>query len=134
MKRPMHLYLVLCFSSVSALYGQNSSAERLTSRTDRVTAVSDGRTTEVSPFSVAAQDTRPVGTSEKPYSPQLSGTVVDTSGAVIARATVQVRSAKVALQTTAIRMAPSKFPDSRQEIIDWWFRVQVLKPEIFPSL
>ncbi len=101
MKRPRHLYLVLCFSSVSALYGQNSSAERLASRTDRVTAVSDGRTTEVSPFSVAAQDTRPVGTSEKPYSPQLSGTVVDTSGAVIARATVQVRSAKVALQTTA---------------------------------
>ena len=38
--------------------------------------------------------------SDKPYPPQLSGTVVDTSGAVIAGATVQVRSANGTVQKT----------------------------------
>src|SRR5271165_1009275 len=40
-----------------------------------------------------AQENTPVATSDKAYPPQLSGTVVDTSGAVIAGATVMVRSA-----------------------------------------
>ena len=39
-------------------------------------------------------------TSDKAYPPQLSGTVVDTSGAVIAGATVQVRSANGTVQRT----------------------------------
>jgi hypothetical protein len=43
---------------------------------------------------------QPVATSDKAYSPQLSGTVVDTSGAVIAGATVQVRSANGTVQRT----------------------------------
>ena len=51
-------------------------------------------------LSVAAQDKTPVATSDKPYPPQLSGTVVDTSGAVIAGATVQVRSANGTVQVT----------------------------------
>jgi hypothetical protein len=42
---------------------------------------------------VLAPQDHPVATSENAYSPKLSGTVVDTSGAVIAGATVQVRSA-----------------------------------------
>jgi hypothetical protein len=41
-----------------------------------------------------------LATSEKAHSPQLSGTVVDTSGATIAGATVQVRSANGAVQVT----------------------------------
>ncbi len=42
----------------------------------------------------------PLATSEKAYSPQLSGTVVDTSGATIAGATVHVRSANGTVLTT----------------------------------
>jgi hypothetical protein len=43
----------------------------------------------------------PVGTSDKAYPPQLSGTVVDTSGAMIAGATVQVLSANGTAQRTS---------------------------------
>src|SRR5208282_4499932 len=39
----------------------------------------------------SAQEKTPDATSDQAYPPQLSGTVVDTSGAVIAGATVQVR-------------------------------------------
>ena len=42
----------------------------------------------------------PVATSDKAYPPQLSGTVVDTSGAGIAGATVQVRNANGTVQRT----------------------------------
>jgi outer membrane receptor protein involved in Fe transport len=47
-----------------------------------------------------AQEKPPVATSDKAYAPQMSGTVVDTSGAVIAGAIVQVRSANGAVQAT----------------------------------
>ncbi len=43
----------------------------------------------------------PVATSDKAHTPQLSGTVVDTSGAVIAGTTVQVRGANGTVQKTA---------------------------------
>ena len=43
----------------------------------------------------------PVATRDKAYPPQLSGTVVDPSGAVIAGATVQVRSANGTVQRAA---------------------------------
>lgn len=46
------------------------------------------------------QEKTPVATSDKAYQPQLSGTVLDTSGAVIAGATVQVRSANGSVQMT----------------------------------
>ena len=46
---------------------------------------------------VAAQDNAPVPASDKP---QLSGTVVDTSGAAIGGATVQVQSANGTVLTT----------------------------------
>ncbi len=49
---------------------------------------------------IVAPQGRPVATSEA-YPPQLSGTVVDTSGAVIAGATVQLRSADGTVQKTA---------------------------------
>ncbi|MGO9638452.1 MAG: TonB-dependent receptor [Terracidiphilus sp.] len=43
---------------------------------------------------------QPLAASDKAYPPQLSGTVVDTSGAVIAGATVQVQSANGTVQRT----------------------------------
>ena len=43
----------------------------------------------------------PVATTDKAYPPQLSGTVLDTSGAVIVGATVQVRSANGTVQRSA---------------------------------
>ncbi len=49
-----------------------------------------------------AQRKAPVATSDKTYPSQLSGTVVDTSGAVIAGATVQVRSASGTVQMTTL--------------------------------
>jgi hypothetical protein len=49
---------------------------------------------------VAAQDKPPVARSDNAYLPKLSGTVVDTSGAVIARATVLVRSENGTVQIT----------------------------------
>ncbi|MGI8772050.1 MAG: TonB-dependent receptor [Acidobacteriaceae bacterium] len=49
---------------------------------------------------VAAQEKTPLTTSDKAYPYQLSGTVVDTSGAVIAGATVRVRSANGTVQRT----------------------------------
>ncbi len=54
----------------------------------------------LAPCLLAAQQKMPAATSDKVYPPQLSGTVVDTSGAVIAGATVQVRSANGPVQKT----------------------------------
>ena len=96
----MHLYLVLCFSSFSALYGQTSTADRLVSGCARVKVAFVARTTEVTPFSVTAQKTPPVATGEKAYPRELSGTVVDTSGALIPGATMQVRSPNGTVQRT----------------------------------
>ena len=64
------------------------------------TATSSAKTIKVTPLLVAAQEKTPVATSDKAYPPQLSGTVVDTSGAVIAGATVQVRSANGTVERT----------------------------------
>ncbi|HTT17997.1 MAG TPA: TonB-dependent receptor, partial [Candidatus Sulfotelmatobacter sp.] len=49
---------------------------------------------------LAAQENPPVAASNMPHSPQLSATVVDTSGAVIAGASVEVRSASGVAQRT----------------------------------
>ncbi len=56
-----------------------------------------------------AQEKTPVATSDKAYPPQLSGTVVDTSGAVIAGATVQVRTGNGTLQKTTQSDANGSF-------------------------
>ncbi|MGA6984917.1 MAG: TonB-dependent receptor [Terriglobales bacterium] len=56
-----------------------------------------------------AQEKTPVATSDKAYPPQLSATVVDKSGAVIAGATVQVRSAKGTVQITTQSNASGSF-------------------------
>jgi len=56
-----------------------------------------------------AHENRPVATSDKADPPQLSGTVVDTSGAVIAGATVQVRSENGTLQKTTQSNASGSF-------------------------
>ena len=52
---------------------------------------------------------QPLAASDKAYPPQLSGTVVDTSGAVIAGATVQVRSANGTVQRTTQSDANGSF-------------------------
>jgi hypothetical protein len=65
-----------------------------------VTATSGARTIEVTQLLVAAQENTPVAKSDKVHPPQLSGTVVDTSNAAIAWATVQVRSANGTVQRT----------------------------------
>ena len=56
-----------------------------------------------------AQEKTPVATSDKAYPPQLSGTVVDTSGAVISGATVQARSANGTVQITTQSNASGSF-------------------------
>ena len=63
----------------------------------QVTASSGAKTMKATPLLVAAQETMPIATSDKAYS-QLSGTVVDASGALIAGATVQVRNANDSVQ------------------------------------
>ncbi len=63
-------------------------------------ATSSAKTIKVTPLLVAAQEKTPVATRDKAYPTQLSGTVVDTSSAVIAGATVQVRSADGTVQST----------------------------------
>jgi len=73
----------------------------------------------------------PVATSDKAYPPQLSGTVVDTSGAGLpglpcrfATRTVLSRERHSRTET-----APSFFLDSRQGIIDSRYLIPVLKPK-----
>ncbi len=64
--------------------------------------VATAQTSDVKAADIALdpQD-RPLATRDKAYQPQLSGTIVDTSGAIIAEASVQVRSANgTVLRTT----------------------------------
>ena len=61
--------------------------------------VFDPRANALSDAAVSQEKT-PAATRDKAYPPQLSGTVVDASGAVIAGATVQVRSANGTVQIT----------------------------------
>jgi hypothetical protein len=56
-----------------------------------------------------AQKRTPIATNDKTYPSQLSGTVVDTSDAVIAGATVQVRSANGAVERTTRSDANGSF-------------------------
>ncbi|MGB8987058.1 MAG: TonB-dependent receptor [Candidatus Sulfotelmatobacter sp.] len=62
-----------------------------------------------SSLSTIAQERTPVGTRNTGYAPQLSGTVVDTSGAVISGATVQVRSANGIVRMTTQSNANGAF-------------------------
>jgi len=74
-----------------------------------VTPTSGAKAIRVSPVLLAAQGKNPVATTGKAYPPQLSGTIVDASGAVIAGATVQVRSANGTVQKTAQSDANGSF-------------------------
>jgi len=58
---------------------------------------------------VTAQEKTPVARSDRAYPPQLSGTVFDTSGAVIVGAIVQVRSANGTVQITTHTDANGSF-------------------------
>jgi hypothetical protein len=75
----------------------------------QVTATPGAEKIAVRPLLVAAQVKAPVATSDKAYPPQLSGTVVDTSGAVIAGAAVQVRSADGTVQLTTLSARNGSF-------------------------
>jgi hypothetical protein len=66
----------------------------------QVTATPSAKTIEANPLLVAAQEKTPAAMNDKAYPPQLSGTVVDTSGAVIAGASVEVRSEDGTVQLT----------------------------------
>jgi len=60
----------------------------------------------------------------------VTGTVVDTTGAAIAGASVQLESAnRTVLRTT--ESAPSPFPDFRRVIIGSWYLTRILKPKKF---
>ena len=69
-------------------------------RLARSQAISGIKTIKAAPLLIAAQEKTPRDTSDKAYPAQLSGTIVDTSGAVIAGATVQVRRANGTVQRT----------------------------------
>ena len=73
-----------------------------------------------------AQEKTPVATSDKAYPPQLSGTVADTSGAVIAGATLQVRSGNGTLQKTTQSDANGSFTIS--ELAAGNYRLVVSNP------
>ena len=75
----------------------------------RLTATSGAKMIKVAPLMLAAQEKTLVATRGNAYPPQLSGTVVDTSGAVIAGATVQVRSANGTVQRTTQSDANGSF-------------------------
>jgi hypothetical protein len=66
----------------------------------QVTTAPSAEALRFTPLLVAAQEKAPSTTSDKAHPPQLSGTVVDMSGAVIAAATVQVRRTSATVQTT----------------------------------
>ncbi len=80
----------------------------------------------VGPVLLAAQENLPVAASDKSSQLLLSGTVVDTSGAAIAGATVQVRSANGTVQSTAQSNANGAFIISR--LPPGNYRVVVSKP------
>ena len=65
-------------------------------------AIYRAKTSKVTPLLVAAQEKTPVATGDKAHPTQLSGIVVDTSGAVITGATVQVLSADGTVQETTL--------------------------------
>ncbi|MEI9977071.1 MAG: carboxypeptidase regulatory-like domain-containing protein [Ignavibacteriota bacterium] len=65
-----------------------------------VMSLSRATTIKVNSLLVTAPQKTPLAMSDKPHAPQLSGTVVDSFGAVIAGAFVQVRSANGTLQRT----------------------------------
>jgi len=75
----------------------------------KVTSTSVAKAIRVTPFLLAAQEKTPAATRDKAYPPKLSGTVVDSSGAVIAGASVQVRGANGAVQKTAQSDANGSF-------------------------
>jgi hypothetical protein len=64
-------------------------------------ATSDATIIDAIPLSAAAQEKAPLATSDTAYPAQLSGTVVDMSGAVISGATVQILSANGTVQRSA---------------------------------
>src|SRR3984957_2117538 len=75
---------------------------------------------------VAAQEKTPVAARDRAYPPPLSGTVVDTSGAVIAGASVQVRRSNGTVQMTTQSNTRGSFIIS--EIAAGNYRLVVSKP------
>ncbi|MDR3797127.1 MAG: TonB-dependent receptor [Terracidiphilus sp.] len=78
------------------------------------------------PALVAAQQKTPVATNDRTSPPQLSGTVVDTSGAALAGATVRVRNANGTVEKTTQSDANGSFIFSGLAAGD--YRLAVSKP------
>jgi hypothetical protein len=105
----MYLYpLLLCLTWLGAVYAQSSSTVQL-GGTPQVTYTSGAKTTEVTPVLIAVQNKTVVTTTNKASLPQILGTVVDTSGAVIVGATVQVRNSNGTVQMTTRSDASGSF-------------------------
>ena len=83
--------VALCLAMIASVPGNLAAQQTVSIRITDQTTVSEH---------VLDPQGHPVATRDKAYPSQLSGTVVDTSGAVIAGATVQVRSANGTVQGT----------------------------------
>ena len=99
--RSFSAFILIVFFCAPTARAANRGSGQLTDAQEKpvpgakiqVTATSSAKTIGATPLLIAAQEKRPIATSYKAYpTTRLSGTVVDTSGAVIARATVQLRS------------------------------------------
>jgi len=110
--------VTFCFCAPTARSANSGSVSgQLTDAQDRpvpggkgkAAATSGAKTIRVTPLLAAAQEKTPVATSDQTYASQLSGMVVDPSGAVIAGATVQVRSANGTVQRTTQSDANGSF-------------------------
>ena len=115
--------VALCLAMIASVPGNLAAQQTVSIRITDQTTVSEH---------VLDPQGHPVATRDKAYPSQLSGTVVDTSGAVIAGATVQVRSANGTVQRTTQseqeRLLHSFWTRGRQ-LSTRRIRIPVLKPK-----
>jgi hypothetical protein len=129
-------FILIAFSCAPAARAANSGSgggqltdgqeEPVPGAKFQVTATSGATTIEVTPLLVSAQAKTPAATSDKAHPPQLSGTVVDASGAVIAGATVLIRSSDGAVQRATQSDANGSFSISGLSVGD--YRLVVSSP------
>jgi protocatechuate 3,4-dioxygenase beta subunit len=86
-------------------------------------------------MNIAAQEQMPVATSDEVYPRQLSGTVVDASGAVIAGATVEIRNADGTFERTTQSDRSGSFVVSGLRAGDYRlsYPIPALKSKKYPS-
>ncbi len=101
------IILIMCFCAPTARAAKSARVGGQLANTQykpvpgtkvRVTTISITKADRDFSVSIAPQEKTPFATNDKAHPPQLTGDVVDTSGATIAGATVEVRSADGAVQ------------------------------------